>query len=105
MKALELLKIYQYADNQLQGLMSEELNEAIEEIETLQQSMKSVMLNYDDCYSQLRGMDMLLQSKQDDWIEEIETLKQELKQGQDNFNKLWDLYSELKRENRVLKGE
>ena len=66
MKALELLKIYQYADNQLQGLMSEELNEAIEEIETLQQ---------------------------------------ELKQGQDNFNKLWDLYSELKRENRVLKGE
>lgn len=29
-------------------------------------------------------------------------LEQELKQGQDNFNKLWDLYSELKRENRVL---
>ena len=27
---------------------------------------------------------------------------QELKQGQDNFNKLWHLYSELKRENRVL---
>ena len=27
---------------------------------------------------------------------------QELKQGQYNFNKLWDLYSKLKRENRVL---
>ena len=26
----------------------------------------------------------------------------ELKQGQENYNKLWDLYSELKRENRVL---
>ena len=63
MKALELLKMYQYADNQLQGLMSEELNEAIEEIETLQQ---------------------------------------EVKQGQDNYNKLWDLYSELKRENKEL---
>ena len=38
----------------------------------------------------------------DEAIQEIKTLQQELKQGQDNFNKLWDLYSELKRENRVL---
>ena len=35
-------------------------------------------------------------------VEELETLQQELKQGQDNYNKLWDLYSELKRENKVL---
>ncbi len=30
-------------------------------------------------------------------IEEIETLQQELKQGQENYDKLWDLYSELKK--------
>ena len=29
---------------------------------------------------------------------------QELKQGQDNFNKLWDMYSELKKENKELKA-
>ena len=29
---------------------------------------------------------------------------QELKQGQDNFNKLWDMYSELKKENKELKS-
>ena len=35
-------------------------------------------------------------------IAELETLQQELKQGQDNYDKLWNMYSELKRENRVL---
>ena len=57
MKALELLKMYQYADNQLQGLMSEELNEAIEEIETLQQEVKQGQDNYNklwDMYSELK---------------------------------------------------
>ena len=28
--------------------------------------------------------------------------EQELKQGQENYDKLWDLYSELKIENKVL---
>ena len=28
--------------------------------------------------------------------------EQELKQGQENYDKLWDMYSELKRENRVI---
>ncbi len=37
-------------------------------------------------------------------IEEIETLQQELKQGQENYDKLWDLYSELKKENKELKA-
>ena len=31
-------------------------------------------------------------------IEEIKELQQELKQGQENYDKLWDMYSELKRE-------
>jgi len=38
----------------------------------------------------------------DEAIEEIKTLQQELKQGQDNYNKLWDMYSELKIENKIL---
>ena len=33
----------------------------------------------------------------DEAIKEIETLQQELKQGQDNYDKLWDIYSELKK--------
>ena len=37
MKAIELLKMYQYADDHLQGLMSKELNEAIQELEDLQE--------------------------------------------------------------------
>ncbi len=37
-------------------------------------------------------------------IEEIETLQQELKQGQENYDKLWDLYSELKKENKELEA-
>jgi len=40
----------------------------------------------------------------DEAIEEIKTLQQELKQGQDNYNKLWDMYSELKIENKELKA-
>ena len=40
----------------------------------------------------------------DEAIEEIETLQQELKQGQDNYNKLWDMYNELKKENKELKA-
>ena len=52
--------------------------------------------------SKTRMYSIYPRSECDEAIEEIETLQQELKQGQDNFNKLWDLYSELKRENRVL---
>ena len=102
MKALELLQMAKKYNVHITNKM---IDEAIEEIETLQQSMKAGMLNYDDCYSKLRGMDMLLQSKQDDWIEEIKTLQQELKQGQENYNKLWDMYSELKKENKELEEE
>jgi len=32
-------------------------------------------------------------------------LEQELKQGQENYNKLWNMYSELKRENKELEEE
>ena len=32
----------------------------------------------------------------------ITRYEKELKQGQENYDKLWDMYSELKRENRVL---
>ncbi len=32
----------------------------------------------------------------DEAIEEIKTLQQELKQGQENYNKLWEMYSETK---------
>ena len=32
----------------------------------------------------------------------IDRYEKELKKGQENYNKLWDLYSELKRENKVL---
>ena len=38
-------------------------------------------------------------------IEELEALEIKLKQGQDNYNKLWDMYSELKKENRELEEE
>ena len=38
----------------------------------------------------------------DEAIEEIEKMEAKLKQGQDNFNKLWDMYSELKIENKEL---
>ena len=31
-------------------------------------------------------------------IEELEALEIKLKQGQENYDKLWDMYSELKRE-------
>ena len=34
----------------------------------------------------------------DEAIEEIKTLQQELKQGQENYDKLWDMYSQLKKE-------
>ena len=30
--------------------------------------------------------------------------EQELKQGQENYDKLWDMYSELKKENKELKA-
>ena len=40
----------------------------------------------------------------DEAIEEIKTLQQELKQGQDNYNKLWNMYSELKKEDKELKA-
>ena len=29
-------------------------------------------------------------------LQDLETLQQELKQGQENYNKLWNMYSELK---------
>lgn len=38
----------------------------------------------------------------DEAIKEIKNMEAKLKQGQENYDKLWDLYSELKRENRVL---
>jgi hypothetical protein len=38
-----------------------------------------------------------------DAIEEIENMKAKLKQGQDNYNKLWDMYSELRKEKRSNK--
>jgi len=34
----------------------------------------------------------------------ITRYKKELKQGQDNYNKLWDMYSELKKENKELEA-
>ena len=37
-------------------------------------------------------------------IEEIKTLQQELKKGQENYDKLWDMYSELKKEDKELKA-
>ncbi len=70
MKALEILnKVdtefkYAYLDRDA-CIRSDDVNEAIEEIKTLQQSMKVGMLNYD---------------------------------------KLWDMYSELKKENKELKS-
>ncbi len=37
-------------------------------------------------------------------IEELEALEIKLKQGQENYDKLWDMYSELKKENKELKA-
>ena len=39
----------------------------------------------------------------DEAIEEIETLQQSIKAGMINYDKLWDMYSELKKENKELK--
>ena len=33
----------------------------------------------------------------DEAIEEIENMEAKLKQGQENYDKLWDMYSELKK--------
>ncbi len=58
--------------------------------------------DYYDCFE--RGLAEYNSWKEfDEAIEEIETLQQELKQGQENYNKLWDLYSELKKEKRSNK--
>jgi predicted nuclease with TOPRIM domain len=38
-------------------------------------------------------------------IQELEALEIKLKQGQDNYDKLWDMYSELKKENKELEEE
>jgi len=38
-------------------------------------------------------------------IKTIQSQKKELKQGQDNYDKLWDMYSELKKENKELEEE
>jgi hypothetical protein len=41
----------------------------------------------------------------DEIIDEIyDDFEKELKQGQDNYNKLWNMYSELKKENKELKA-
>ena len=48
MKALELLKQYQYADDCLDGLMAEELNEAITELEALESKLIECMERYTD---------------------------------------------------------
>ena len=37
-------------------------------------------------------------------IEELEALEIKLKQGQENYDKLWDMYSELKKENKKLRN-
>ena len=37
-------------------------------------------------------------------IQELEALEIKLKKGQDNYNKLWNMYSELKKENKELKA-
>ncbi len=34
----------------------------------------------------------------------IDRYKKELKKGEDNYNKLWDMYSELKKENKELEA-
>ena len=34
----------------------------------------------------------------------IERYEKELKKGQENYNKLWEMYSELKKENKELKA-
>jgi len=39
----------------------------------------------------------------DEAIEEIKTLQQSIKAGMLNYDKLWDMYSELKKENKELK--
>jgi iron-sulfur cluster repair protein YtfE (RIC family) len=42
----------------------------------------------------------------DEIIDEIyDDFEKELKQGQDNYNKLWNMYSELKKENKELEEE
>ena len=40
----------------------------------------------------------------DEAIKEIKNMEAKLKQGQDNYDKLWDMYSELKKENKELKA-
>ncbi len=40
--------------------------------------------------------------KRDEAIEEITTLQQELKKGQENYDKLWNMYSELKKAKRRI---
>ncbi len=52
--------------------------------------------------SKTRMYSIYPRSECDEAIEEIETLQQELKQGQDNYNKLWDMYSELKKQKGVI---
>jgi len=59
--------------------------------------------DYYDCFE--RGLAEYNSWKEfDEAIQEIKTLQQEVKQGQDNYNKLWDMYSKLKKEDKELKA-
>jgi len=51
--------------------------------------------------------DMVLRLQEKLSLEACETtrLEQELKKGQDNYEKLWDMYSKLKKENKELEEE
>ena len=51
--------------------------------------------------------DMVLRLQEKLSLEACETtrLEQELKQGQENYNKLWNMYSKLKKENKELEEE
>lgn len=58
LKALQLLKEQKkrhqdMADSMRAVYFDDELDEAIEELETIQQSLKLIMLNYDECYDKL----------------------------------------------------
>ena len=74
-----------------------ELSSIEDYMEVIKLLINSQVTEKYDC-DNTRTMKVLERMKRDEVTEEITTLQQELKQGQENYNKLWDMYSELKKE-------
>ena len=74
-----------------------ELPSTADYMEVIKLLINSQVTEKYDC-DNTRTMKVLERMKRDEVTEEITTLQQELKQGQENYNKLWEMYSELKKE-------